>query len=252
MECFERGLLNKDNTGGLDLKFGNAEAMLQAIELIKTREGFGNILAEGVARMAKTMGHDSEQFAMNIKGLESAMPDPRTGYNISLGYLVNPHGADYVSCDSPGGMMGIEQFGIYPPVPDGVNPKRVSLFKLNHCLIMIQDLMVICAFPPIDYDTKIDLLKAVTGWNNGWVELIKVSERVLTVMRLFNIREGFTSADDTFPERYFQTKTDKTMPPIPIPDRETMEKAKELYYMFMGWDKKGVPLPEKIEELYIE
>jgi aldehyde:ferredoxin oxidoreductase len=252
MECYEKGLITKEDTGGLELKFGNAAAMLQAIELIIKREGFGNLLAEGTARMAKKIGRNSGDFAMNTKGLEAAMPDARIGFNISMGYLLNPHGADHVSCDSPAGMMGIEQFGIIPPVPDGINPKRMSLFKLNHCLIMLQDLMVICAFPAFDYDTKIELLKAVTGWNSTWVELIKVSERVLTLMRLVNIREGFTSANDTFPERYFQPKTDKPMPPLPIANREKMEQAKELYYTFMGWDKKGVPLPEKIEELYIE
>jgi aldehyde:ferredoxin oxidoreductase len=254
MECYEKGLITREDTGGLELKFGNSEAALQAIELISRREGFGNVMAEGVARMAKKIGKGCEEFALNTKGLEPAMPDPRTSFNISMGYLLNPHGADHVSCEAPMGMMGIEHFGVTLPVPDGGNAKRVSLFKLSHCLIMLQDLLVICAFPPFDYDTKIELLRAVTGWNSSWVELIKVGERVLTTMRLFNLREGFTAADDSFPaKRYFQDKLGKSLPgPIPLSDESKIQKARELYYSFMGWDKNGVPTPEKVEDLDIE
>ena len=251
MECFEKGFLTNKDTGGLELRFGNADALLKAIELISRRESIGNLLAEGTARLAKKIGQGSEEFAMNVKGLDSAMPDPRASLNISVGYMINPHGADHVSSDSPGGLAGIEQFGISLPVPEGINPRRLSLFKLSHCLIMLQDLMVICAFPQLNYDIKLDLIKAVTGWNTGWVELIKVCERVLTVMRLFNVREGFTAADDKLPERDFQQKADRPFT-RPIPDRDKLETAKRYYYTFMGWDANGVPLPEKIDELSIE
>jgi aldehyde:ferredoxin oxidoreductase len=251
MECFEKGFLTTKDTGGIDLRFGNADALLQTIELISRREGFGDFLAEGTARMAKKIGQGSEEFAMNVKGLEYPMPESRGGLSMGLGYMVNPHGADHVSSDSPSGMAGIEQFGVCLPVPEGVNPKRLSLFKLNHCLIMVQDLMVFCAFPVLSYETKLDLIKAVTGWNTTWVELIKVSERVLTLMRLFNIREGFSAADDVLAGRSFQPKLDRPLP-MPVPERENMDKAKRYYYAFMGWDANGVPLPEKIEDLCIE
>ncbi len=251
MECFEKGFLTKKDTGGLELRFGNADALLKAIELISRREGIGNLLAEGTARMAKKIGRGSEQFAMNVKGLEYPMPESRAGLSMGLGYMVNSHGADHVSSDSPGGMAGIEQFGVLLPVPEGVNPKRLSLFALMHRLLMLKDLMVICDFPAIDYDTKLDLIKAVTGWNTSWVELIKVCERVLTVMRLFNVREGFTAADDVLAGRSFQPKVDRPLP-MPVPERENMEKAKRYYYTFMGWDTNGVPLPEKIDELSTE
>jgi aldehyde:ferredoxin oxidoreductase len=252
MECYERGLLTQKDTGGLDFKFGNSEAMLAAIELIVNRQGFGNFLAEGSARMAKQIGQGSEEFAMNVKGLDAAMPDARMSLSFAVGYMVNPHGADHVSCDSPRGMLGIEQFGIMTPVPEGINPRRMSLFKLMHCLIMVQDLMVICSFPGFDWDTKLDFIKAVTGWNTSWVELIKTGERVLTLMRLFNIREGFTANDDKLPGRYFQNKTDRPMPVVVTGDPANMENAKQLYYSCMGWDSLGVPRPEKVEELYIE
>jgi aldehyde:ferredoxin oxidoreductase len=251
MECYEKGLLNKDDTGGLELNFGNAEALLEVIELISRREGIGDLLAEGTARLAEKLNQDSYNYAMNVKGLEPAMPDPRAMFDMAIGYAVNPHGADHVSSANPGWEEGIEQFGVILPVPDEFNPRRLSLFKLNHCLIMTQDLMVICAFPPLDYDTKLDLIKSVTGWNTSWVELIKAGERVLTLMRLFNTREGFTAADDRLPDRFFEQKIDRPFSG-PLPVKADIEKAKKYYYTFMGWDANGVPLPEKIEELGIE
>jgi aldehyde:ferredoxin oxidoreductase len=94
-------------------------------------------------------------------------------------------------------------------------------------------------------------MKAVTGWNTGWVELLQVSERILTVMRLFNLREGLTAADDELPLRYYQPKTDGVLATKPVVDRATMGKAKKWYYYFMGWDVNGVPTPEKLAELEI-
>jgi len=251
MECYEKGWLTSDDTGGIELKFGNTEALLEVIELISRREGIGDLLAEGSARLAEKINRGSDKIAMNVKGLESPMPDPRVMYSMTIGYMVNSHGADHVSSDNPGWQEGIEQFGVTLPVPDDFSPRRLSVFKLNHCLVMTQDLMVICAFPSLDYDTKLDLIKSVTGWNTGWVELIKTGERILTLMRLFNTREGFTAADDRLPDRFFEQKIDRPLP-RPLPTKAEVEKAKKYYYTFMGWDANGVPLPEKIEELGIE
>ena len=96
-----------------------------------------------------------------------------------------------------------------------------------------------------------ELLKAVTGWDTGMVEILRVAERIVTLMRLFNIREGFTAADDVLPERYFQPKTDGVLANINI-DRKKYEKARQYYYILMGWDSNGIPLPEKVDELYID
>jgi len=251
MECYEKGFLTKDDTGGIELKFGNAEALLEVIELISRREGIGDLLAEGSARLAEKLNRDSDTYAMNVKGLESAMPEPRVMFSMAIGYAINSHGADHVSSDNPGWQEGIEQFGVILPIPDDFSPQRLSVFKLNHCLIMIHDLMVICAFPPFDYDTKLDLIKSVTGWRTGWVELIRTGERVLTLMRLFNIREGFTAADDRLPDRFYEQKADRPLPRS-VPVKDEIEKAIKYYYTFMGWDENGVPLPEKVAELGIE
>jgi aldehyde:ferredoxin oxidoreductase len=103
----------------------------------------------------------------------------------------------------------------------------------------------------VDYKKLVNLATDITGWNTSEVELMRIAERTLTMARLFNIREGLTADDDVLPDRYFQPKTDgvlydKALDPI------KMERAKRYYYALMGWDKKGVPLPEKVEELCIE
>ncbi len=94
-------------------------------------------------------------------------------------------------------------------------------------------------------------LAAVTGWDTRMPELLRVAERVLTMARLFNLREGLSAADDVLPERFFQPKTDGALADKHL-DRAKYEKAKSYYYTLVGWDAKGVPLPEKVEELYIE
>jgi aldehyde:ferredoxin oxidoreductase len=256
IECYERGLLTKEDTGGLELKFNDAELMLKAVEMIARREGFGNFMAEGTAWMAKRIGHGSEQFAMNVKGLESAMHDARVMMGFRLGYMLNPHGADHCSGmgggTNPGGIGNYSQFGIQTPAKEDFGPKRMSIFKLNHCINTVGDSMVLCLMPNINFTQKLDLFKAVTGWDTSWVELIQIGERILTLMRLFNMREGFTDADDELPERFYQHKTDGVLATKDIPDKATMLKARQLYYFFMGWDSHGVLRPEKIAELEIE
>jgi len=256
MECYEKGLITDKDTGGLELKFGNADAVLQAIELIARREGIGDFIAEGTARMAKKLGQGTEEFAMHVKGLESAMHDPRFNLGFKIGYMLNPHGADH--CSSFGGgtsLMGLNdlnKFGIIEPVNNEISSRRMSLFKLTHCLSMVNDYMVICLMPFINNDEKLELMKAVTGWNTGWVELLKVAERILTLMRLFNLREGLTAKDDELPQRYYEHKTDGILATKNIVDRATMAKARDWYYYYMGWDTDGVPTPEKLMELGLE
>ncbi len=256
MECYEKGLITRDDTGGIDFSFGDKSLMLRGLELIARREGFGDFLAEGTSRMAKRIGRGSEQFAVNVKGLDAAMHDARAMPNFRIGYMLHPIGADHCSSIGPGttpmGLGQLNQFGIHTPVKQDFGPKRMSLFKLSQCLSMITDSMVLCLMPTIDVEQKLQLIKAVTGWNTGWVELLQIAERIVTTMRLFNIREGFTAADDELPERYYERKTDGVLSTKDAPDKATMARARQLYYFYMGWDPDGVPRPEKIAELEIE
>jgi aldehyde:ferredoxin oxidoreductase len=255
MECYEKGLINQKDTGGMELKFGDAEVMLRLLEMVALRQGIGNTLAEGTARMVDKFGNGSKRLAVSVKGLDAAMHDARAKMGFRIGYMLNPHGADH--CSSMGGgtsLMGLSQlnqFGILTPVKEDFGPQRMSLFKLNHCFSILNDCMVLCLMPNINPDQKVELMKSVTGWNTGWVELLQIAERVLTTMRLFNNREGFTDADDELPDRYYERKTDGVLSTKDPADKVTMARARKLYYYYMGWDAYGIPTPETIARLAI-
>lgn len=260
MECFEEGLLSPKDTGGIEVRFGNADAMLKSIDLIARREGFGNLLAEGTARLARRIGRGSEKFAMHIKGVEPGQHDPRLMPGFGLGFMVNPHGADHC-CNAHDdmfatemGMEFIENLGYHEPLPvDEIGPRKVALFKVEHLRQVLLDSFLLCRFAAVivDYKKLAHLTTAVTGWATSEAELMRIAERTLTMARLFNVREGLTDDEDVLPLRYFQPKTDGALSHKAL-DPTKMDKAKKYYYALMGWNEKGIPLPEKVEELYIE
>jgi len=259
MECFENGLLTPKDTGGIELRFGNAEAMLKTIELIARRQGIGNLLANGTARAAKEIGRGAEDFAIQVKGLEAGMHEPRFKAGLGLGFAVNPHGADHTtnlhddSFSAEGqGLDGVKSLGILQPLPiQELDARKVSLFRYTQQNRIIFDSLVLCQFLPYDYEQLSGILSAVTGWKTGVVEILKIAERILTLARIFNIREGFTAADDRLPKRFFQPKTDGALSNSAINPNQ-LERAKHYYYALMGWDKEtGTPTPEKLEELDI-
>jgi aldehyde:ferredoxin oxidoreductase len=253
MECFEKGLLTTRDTDGIELRFGNDEAMLQAIELIAKRKGFGNLLADGSEVMAKTIGKGSEDFAMQVKGLEAGYHEPRVSLTMGLGFMVCPTGADHGLNVLSNGLTPEELHAIglstFPSDVD-LNPQTISKLILGQSKAILGDALGICGFLPYTMQDIVELTAAVTGWDISLAELLVAAERVLTLSRLINIREGLSTEDDKLPERFYQPKADG--PPEKPLDRDMMEKAKSTYYILMGWDKEGNPLPEKIEALGIE
>lgn len=258
MECFENGLLTTKETGGIDVRFGNHEAMLKLISLIARREGIGDVLADGTARAAKRIGKKAEKFAMQVKGLEFGMHEPRFKTGLGLGFMVGPTGADHCLNIHDSNLLTEPQMkefhplGILEPIPsDNIGPQKVNLFRLVQFKRVLGDSLVLCLFLPYSYEQIADVTAAVTGWDTGVVEQLRVAERILTMARLFNIREGFTEADDILPSRFFQPKTDGFLANTKL-DPAQFENAKRYYYSLMGWDANtGVPLPEKVADLGI-
>lgn len=258
MECFENKLFTREETGGIELAFGNAEAMLKVIDMIARREGIGDLLADGSARAAQKIGKGAMEFSMQVKGLDIPMHEPRLKTALGLGYMINPHGADHQDNFHDMMLSGrsldrVKPLGVLEPFPpDDLSPRKVSLFRYIHQERVLRDCLVLCNFVPYETEQVVDILAAVTGWNTGIIELMRVAERTLTMARLFNIREGFTADDDKLPNRFFQPKTSGALS-TKYYDAEELEKAKSYYYTLMGWEAKtGIPTPEKLQELGIE
>jgi aldehyde:ferredoxin oxidoreductase len=258
MECFEKGLLTLEDTGGLELRFGNGPALVKCIELIGRREGIGDLLAEGSARAAKKIGRGAEALSIEVKGVHPGMHEPRLNPAFALGFMVNPNGADHCAnvhddiLAAEHGMKDFAMLGFYDTVPQfDIGPRKVALFKVGHIREFLNDCLLTChlAYVGVNYNTCVEVLSKVTGWDVGVAELIRTAERILTAARLFNIQQGLTADDDRLPSRFFDDKTEG--PFVAGLDFEKMETAKKYYYTLMGWDQDGVPTPEKVEELYI-
>ncbi len=261
MECFENGLISKEDTGGIELRFGNAEAMLETIEQIGRRKGFGDTLAEGVARAAKEIGKGAEKYALHIKGQELPMHEPRLKQGLGVGYSISPTGADhchnihdtaYVS--QTGLMEDIQSLGVLEPMePDDLSGEKMQLLSYYANWIHFLNSAVCCYFVMslgrVGFERTSKLVNAATGWNTSVFEILKVGERAVNLARVFNVREGFTVKDDSMPERFF---TPHPSGPLPVAlDREAFEKAKEMYYELMSWPD-GTPSAGKLAELGVE
>jgi len=263
MEACEAGLITKQDTGGIDLAFGNAQAMVQMVELINRREGIGDLLAEGAARAAEKIGKGAELLAMHAKGLEFPMHEPRGKQSLALAYALSPTGACHMEADHDtdferSGRAGLEAFeslGLRKPVPaTNLGAEKVHIFFVGQQVWNLYNCIGLCDFVgapigPFTLPRLAHYLSAVTGWKTSLYELIKVGERSQAMARLFNLREGLTSADDTLPERMFQPLENGALEGTSL-NREQFECARKLYYEMAGWDPiTGVPTQGKLAEL---
>ncbi|MHB8909957.1 MAG: aldehyde ferredoxin oxidoreductase family protein [Syntrophales bacterium] len=263
MECYEKGILTREETGGIDFTFGNPEAMLKGIEWIAFRRpGLGDLLADGVKAAAARLGQGSEKFALHIKGQELPMHDPRGKTGQGLSFAVSPTGADHVRAphdtpfQAPGPMMGrIAPLGLLEPV-DGreMGPRKARNFTYLHFVWSLYESLGVCNFVAgpvwaLTLPRLVEVLQAVTGWETSLWELMKVGERSVTMARVFNLREGFGRKDDTLPQRLFEPLESGALQGKGI-DRRAFDDLLTLYYEAMGWDPAdGVPTRGKLAEL---
>jgi aldehyde:ferredoxin oxidoreductase len=263
MECFEKGIITTKDTGGIKLQFGNAESMLQMVELIGKREGFGNLLAEGVKVAAERIGKDATKYAMHVKGLPVPMHDPRGKVGVALQYALSPTGADH--CEAPHDRVFESETGLNPLMPLGIiepvssfdlGSRKVRIFVYLQQLFNMYNSIGICNFTvhpmgPMSLNYLVNYANAVTGWNTSLWELMKVGERHTNMARIFNLREGLTSKDDSLPNRFFQPLEGGPLEGKKI-DPQELQLALKTYYEMMGWNEAGIPLRGKLEELSLE
>ena len=261
MECFENGILTKDDTDGIDLSWGNADAVIEMIHKIARREGLGDLLADGVKKAAEKLGKGSEKFALHVKGQELPMHEPRGKRSLALAYSLSPTGADHM--EAPHDPF-YESFGDWPHefsqmgLIDGVDRmdlggEKVRAFYYTQTVWSLYNCVGMCDFvgTPIGsmtLDRLRDYVSAATGWDMSLWELLKVGERANIMSRLFNLREGFTIKDDNLPDRMFEPLQSGALKGKSI-DRDEFAKARRIYFLMAGWDEQGVPTPGKLAEL---
>ncbi len=251
MDCYEHGILTKEDTGGIDLRFGKAEAMVEIVKKIGTREGVGDILAEGVKGAAEKIGKGAENYANHIKGLEMTGYDIRGLKTAAVGYAVSFRGADH----NRHGAYGLDLGG------------KVNRFKFDKgrskLIIDIEDLytlidsLIVCKFSRgVYFENFNDLAKyytLATGIAVTPEEMRITGERINNLGRLFNIREGLTRKDDHLPAKVMST---------PIPDdtvskgsyikQEELDFMLDDYYACRGWTREGIPTLEKLKGIGLE
>ena len=265
MECYENGIITKEDTGGIDLKFGNADAMVKMVEMIGKREGIGDILAEGVRIAAEKFGKGAEKFALHVKGEELPMHEPRGKRSLVLAYALSPTGADHMESPhdvffemlNPEGKHPLAILGLLEPVDSlDMGSQKVRAFYYAKLLWDFYNCIGMCDFVgvpigPLAVKEIVRLVKSVTGWDTDLWELLKASERSNVMMRIFNYREGLSKDDDTLPERIFQGLQKGALKGEKI-DKEEFENMKKMYYLMAGWDENGYPTKARLAELGLE
>jgi aldehyde:ferredoxin oxidoreductase len=256
MECYEKGIITDEMTGGLELRFGNAEAMVEMVRRIAEREGLGDLMAEGTKRAAEALGGGAEAYAVHVKGQEVPMHEPRLKRGLGIGYAVSPTGADHCHNLHDTIMHGVNleklrPLGVLKSVPvESLGGEKVRMYKYWMEMRVLANCLCVCQFLPWRFIEYVDLVRAVTGWDVSMFELVKVAERTLNLARIFNLREGFTSADDWLPPRFFQPQTSGPLSKTAVKPEE-LRRAIRLFYEMMGWDRDGIPLLGTLYELDI-
>jgi len=263
MECFEHGLLSLEDTDGLDLRFGNADAMLTMIEWIARRKGLGDLLAEGVKRAAEKIGGDAHFFALHVKGQELPLHDPRGKYNIGMGYAISEIGADHLVVAHDPMLANPESLPFKNSRPLGIDKaqpvRSLSDEKMKHFYILekwgsFEKVIGYCFFGPaprsfIHPDDVLESINVVTDWDVDINDLLQLGERATNMARVFNAREGFSRKDDVLPERLYSALENGALEGETMP-REEMESALTVLYGLKGWDPEtGNPTRERLESL---
>ncbi len=259
VECFEEGLLTAEDTGGLELRFGNGPAMVTPVERICKRVGLGDLLAEGPRIAAAKIGQGAEHYAIHVKGQPLPMHECRNRHGQALGYAVSPTGADHMHSFWDGGLskspLGkqLQGFGAYVTVPQNeLNAHKVRAFTRVSNWAWLDNQLGMCMNIPWTLDQTVQLVRAITGCETNVFELQLAAQRAVTMSRALNVREGFGRADDALPARLagpFKTGSINDRPVTP----EELAEGLSAYYGMMGWDADtGVPTLAKLRELDIE
>jgi len=264
MECYENGILTKEDTDGLELTWGNGDATLELVTKIAKREGFGAVLAEGTWRAAQKIGNGAEKYAMTVKKQSFAMHEPRGKNNIAFAFSLSPTGADHIEAahDMPfqeGGWAAPDVYpvGILKGVPArDLSPRKVSWFVYNQHIYSFLNTLGMCFFTAgparlFRLNHVVEMVRAATGWETSLFEIMLLGERTTTLARVMLTREGLDRKDDMLPDRMFEPLETGPLTGVAL-NKDDFINALDYYYEMMGWDvETGVPREAKLHHLNI-
>jgi aldehyde:ferredoxin oxidoreductase len=256
MECYEKGILKKKDTGGKEILFGNADTMVDLVRSIAARQGIGDLMDEGTRRMAAQLGHGSERFAMNVKGMELPAYDCRATKITGLAYVTANRGGDHITAyvqgptflDIP--FLIVEENTIEDVTKE--NPLEAKVVKDMEDALTTFDALGVCKFMGMALMAEdiVPVINSATGWDLDVAGFRQAGERIFNLARAFNVREGLRRKDDTLPARLLED---------PLPDGPAagltvdLDPLLDAYYEFRGWDRQtGIPTREKLRELELD
>jgi len=253
IEAYERGLVSKKDTGGLEMTWGNGDAIIKMLKKIAYREDIGKLLGEGIVKASEEIGGNSSEFAIHVKGLDVPAHDPRAKVSLALAYATSPRGA----CHVAGFTHNLEYASA---LPDLGYPETLDRFETKGKAKMVADMqnlmslfdsLHLCKFPlfaGMSVEPLVKSLNLVTGWGMTKEEFLKAGERIFNLKRLYDVREGISRKDDTLPARLL-------MHPRGGGSGDNLPRLNEMlkdYYRLRGWDEFGIPTKEKIKDLDLE
>jgi aldehyde:ferredoxin oxidoreductase len=245
MECAEKGFL--PDARALGLCFGNGKALLATIHSLAKREGLGALLAEGSRRAAAEVGGEAERLAIHVKGMELPGYDPRGLKTTALGFAVSPRGA----CHNRSGAYEADFSGQVNRLQ--ADPSRGELVVASEDFAVVLDSLIVCKFLrkcfSDFYSEAAELLSKVTGWTYAPVELRRVGERIHTLKKLFNIRQGWQSQDDWLPPRLLSEPLATGVAQGTSLTEPELRDMIQGYYKARGWDTEGLVTEKKLQEL---
>ena len=256
MECFEKGILTKNDTDGMAVNFGDADVLIALIHKIAKKEGFGHALSEGTRRLSEKLGKGSEAFAMNVKGLELPAYDCRATKLTGLGYVTANRGGDHITAyvqgptflDIP--FLIVEESTIEDPVKE--NPLEAKVVKDLEDALTVFDAVGACKFMGMALmaEDVVPIIAHATGWDFDVAEFRRSGERIFNLARAFNIREGCGRHLDTLPKRLLEEPLQEGPAKGLVVDLDPLLDA---YYDYRGWDREtGWPTAEKLKELGLD
>lgn len=271
MECFEKGLIDLEMTGGIDLSFGNMDAIEEVIGLIARKEGFGKILAEGSYRAGGIIGNGTQKYSMTTRQQEFAAHEPRGKWNIGLGYAVSATGADHLVVahdhafegppnEDPEALGGMDlfplyEFGIRETIEaTSLDDKKIRMFTYLQSIWSLYNVLDVCIFVGVPERRMFslhqmnDIINKTTGWDIGFWEMIKAGEKGNQLARVFNVRHNCGKEWDKLPDRMFEPLEGGPYEGVAI-SKEAFDDGLSMYYEMMGWDTDGVPTKGKLAEL---